>query len=123
MAGFGRDRHRERVDRRRLAKIERQYPDVGDPRQIGGGAVGPPRADDDACPGPGERADGFEAEPRIAAGDERDLAGEVDPRDHVGRGRLLAKASADGGLRRHDGFLGWLLKGGCRRCNKSIARA
>ena len=101
LCGVCRHIKRKRIDRRRVAKVQRQDRHAIDPRQISGGGIGPSRADDDCRAGPRQRADRFEAKPRIAAGDERGLPGQVNARNDVGRGGAHAESAADGCLIGH----------------------
>ena len=59
------------------------------------GVAGPAHGEGDRGPRAGQRSRGLDADARTAAGDDRPPAGEIDPRDHLGGGRVQAERGGD----------------------------
>ena len=93
----------EAIDRGGIEQVHRVENDVGHVAKSGLGLPRIARGHEDLRARRAEGADGLEADPRVASGDDHALAPEVDTADHVFGGRGGAEAGSDGSLRRtHD---------------------
>ena len=93
----------EGVDAVEVAEVELVDLDALDAGEHLARVLGPAGRDDDVRAGAGERARGLQAEARVAAGDDREPAGEVDAGEDLGGGAAVAEARVDRMLgSRHD---------------------
>jgi len=85
-ASAGQEVPGEGVDGSRILQIEGAGLHPGQPGQVGPRLFRRPGRHDDGCARGAQDPGGFQADSRIAAGDDDGPAGQVDPLDHLVRG-------------------------------------
>ncbi len=93
----GKEPRGEGIDRGRIEQVHRLDLDV-DPAKPGRGLVAVARRHDHPGAGGSQRTRGFHADAGMAAGHDRDLAGQVDALDNVVGGGRGVEAGTDGFL-------------------------